>query len=403
MRKLVIVMNRNIHLVILFFISSNLFSQTIPYQKLDSLCSIINILQNKTNGDTIKEESGHKFQISYPDENFKVFAYNHLATYAVYKKYENKEVLELTENVDLSKAISFKSVFGNYYCTKFRMEFPVGTIKTETYEKGTLIRTSNNSFLDFYFHFDQGQRVNKTSEYSSRIFYNNIIKLLYLLKAEKGTIHQYDMEKVSKNWNLAVDKFSSISFKAFLSQYPGTLYTPECNRLIERTEKNEKESREKKEKKELQQTLDFFEKVKKVFSIEIGIDIENYKAKYPDVAKEIIKIKYRTKQVSGHISYTKEFYIKTGVYELVFLYDKLNSGYYHQIYNSIDDAMTSYNEIRKYVSNNIAKKYIKLDSEDFIKILHPTEGYKLTICNCAYPQKYIDKGKMIRYSFDATN
>jgi hypothetical protein len=227
-------MKYTLFLILLIFITFLGKSQSVPYQKLDSISTLFSKIQYETNG-YVYNDGNNNYEVSFPRENFKVWAYNHLATSAVYKKINNKETLAITENIDLSKASSF-IIFNSYTNKKiffivYRMSFPKGSLKTELYENGTFIKTISEEYLDFFL-LARDATLDKASDFKMYQFFNNMIYLVYRLKQENKQIIKYDINELARNWNLAVDQLNSEAYKSFLAKYPNTLYDAQCKQSI---------------------------------------------------------------------------------------------------------------------------------------------------------------------------
>ncbi len=195
-------MKKTILLVTLFLISINAVAQKMPYQELDSLSAKISALQSAADGLTYKDGKDN-YELSFPKENFKAFAANRLAMNAVYKKNGASDILELTENVDLTKITSFKVHFGNDQIICFRMVFPEGSIKTKVYENGLLIKTVTDNYIDFYSNKHKGKT---NSSLNTWQLFNNLVYLAHSLKAEKG-LFNYNIDALDKKWKQTLDDY----------------------------------------------------------------------------------------------------------------------------------------------------------------------------------------------------
>ena len=144
-------MKKLVSIIPVLFICFIVKAKTVSFEKLDSLSSRITQWQKQTDGKSYKDVKGGIYELSFPEENFKVWSQDKLATKAVHKKQGNKEVLALTENIDFAKAGDI-SVAENYNGVAYiKVGFPSGHLKTQIIEKGNVIKTINEDYLEFYY------------------------------------------------------------------------------------------------------------------------------------------------------------------------------------------------------------------------------------------------------------
>ena len=119
-------------IITLLYTVSTLKAQNVPYEKLEKFSKEISKIQFDANGKTYNDVKTD-YEISFPEENFRIFFNSQLATNVVYKKSNNKELMYLTENISLGRVVGFTSVirdnniivwkidFGKYLQQKFEM------------------------------------------------------------------------------------------------------------------------------------------------------------------------------------------------------------------------------------------------------------------------------------------
>ncbi len=194
-------MKKLIAIYILFHTSFVCLAQDMPFEKLDSLSTIISGLQLSANNYGYMEDD-KIYTISFPQENFKVYAHDLLATHAVYKMNNGKETLELTENVDITKANHL--VYGsiNDELLYVNLYFPDGYLKTKVLEDGEIV--------DFL--YPKSIRFFKTVEADGSL--TTYLTSLYaeLLKAT-GKISEEEMLQERKDW----DKLTTVEYN---EKYP---------------------------------------------------------------------------------------------------------------------------------------------------------------------------------------
>lgn len=256
--------------VIIFIIVNTFFtiahSQTAPYEFLDSLSTQISNLQSEANGQTY-EEGNDKYELTFAEENFKILISNRLANNAVYKKKGDIEILEFTENIDLTKAISFKGFYNNNKISGFRMLFPEGSIKTQVFENGHLKETKTINYIDFFSNKNNSSQ--GISSMNTWKLFNTLAYLSNALKSEKVPF-DYNIEELDKEWKEVIDISEIDYFKKFVTKYKGTLYEAQALRMVQiKEEKGEKEF----------MSFVYFD------GFEIGLTLEELIKKYPHYKK----------------------------------------------------------------------------------------------------------------------
>ena len=137
-------MNKTILSIILLFISFTIKAQNIPYEKLDSISELISKRQFEAN-DKSYIENEKTIKVSFSNQNFKVAFSDLLTTNVVYKMTNNLEVMELAENIDLTKVKSVKINTLDTYLYQYVLEFPANSIALQIYENENFKETQNVS------------------------------------------------------------------------------------------------------------------------------------------------------------------------------------------------------------------------------------------------------------------
>ena len=96
-------MKRILLLFVVLQSAASIHASNIPYEKLDSISALVSKLQLRANGLTYNNGYAD-YELSFAEGNFKILFSTQLAYKSAYKKWNGKEVLFFTENIDLSKA-----------------------------------------------------------------------------------------------------------------------------------------------------------------------------------------------------------------------------------------------------------------------------------------------------------
>jgi hypothetical protein len=328
-------------IILLTFIlkTSLAIAQTIPYEKLDSISSEISKLQLKANDLTYKDAKGNEYEISFSDKNFEVLFHNQLAYKSVYKKWDGKEILALTENIDLSKvtAITKHTSFTDVILVK--LYFPTGYLKTQLFENGTLTNTITEEYLEFF-----------TTNKSRDLLGEGLLDLVVLFKITKGLTTAEKIEEEN-------EYYKSHSEEEFLDKYPLSLKAKQSKLIIKEKEEKIKKGEE------------YFMKYVGCEFYEIGIPIENAKIKFPQFFS-----KYWVDKYNGENGYDSRYMSKKKEIT-VFLYGKSGRlvGY---------DRKTLYGNVQSFIDDFTEKFKFSPTQRKFYQFLDYTwekNGKNLTI------------------------
>jgi hypothetical protein len=193
-------------------------AQEIPFEKLDSLSTLISQLQKQTDGKACKGFNDDIYELSYPGENFKVWSHDRLATNAVYKKKNDKEILALTEDIDFSKTTGI-SVGDDYNGVVYiKVTFPAGHLKTQFIENGKVISTDNVNYLEFFCAYG-------SVDANRKFFFDKMFDYLYelstLLKTEKKLMTKSDVKNELADWG-------KLNGKDFIAKYPKSILSEQA-------------------------------------------------------------------------------------------------------------------------------------------------------------------------------
>lgn len=202
------------------------FAQSIPFKKLDSVSTLISKWQKQAEGRTYKDINDNISVLSFPQENFKVWSYNKLATHAVYKQQADKEVLALTENIDFSKAIGISWAEDyNDKVSYIKVDFPEGSLNTQVIENGSMIETLNASYLELFCEYVEldSNKITVPDQLFDKLFL-----LISELKIEKGLEQDAYIRKMRSDW----DRMTS---EEFLAKYPSSIMASQAKQILQRT------------------------------------------------------------------------------------------------------------------------------------------------------------------------
>lgn len=188
----------------IFFCINTLQAQIIPYEKLDFLSAQISKIQSAANEKIYTDGTGF-YEVSFNDANFTLFFNTQLATKSVYKKGAIQEVLALTENIDFAKATDIKNMALGGLAGTIRVFFPKDYLSTQLYDNGVLLRTFNESYLEFFY--------DKTNK-------NDVEKLWSLLSEMVALTKQSKKQSYETFLNQAIyhNKYDKIKKEAHLQE-----------------------------------------------------------------------------------------------------------------------------------------------------------------------------------------
>ncbi len=343
---------------ILYFtlITTFCHSQSISYHKLDSISIEFSKFQKEADGYTYNDGS-QNYEVSFPQENFKIWADNHLASYAIYKKWGNKEILAITENIDLSKAtslvmLSLNTLKNGSILVTYRLYFPKDQLNTTLYEDGKVIKNIKESYIDLFL-IQPDVSYNKVSELKLYSFFNKFINLIYILKNEKGQNIAYNLKTIQEDWNKAIDGKEISFYNSFMAKYPKSIYDEQCKLNINHLNN---------EIQKLIKNQNYINAIVEKYKFEKGLSFSERESLHPTI-RELTKRGF-------HGTYDARIYrYKTpafgnpwpeGPYTLTFKGNSLES-YWYNVYSSKDKSAVrkSYDDFINEIYNNVDKNYIE--------------------------------------------
>lgn len=352
-------------------------AQQPAYKKLDLLSSDISKIQLKAN-DLSYEDNATNCQVSFSEVNFKVNFYNLLATNAVYKKSIGKEVLYLTENIDLSKVNGITAAPISKDLMMVELHFKSGArIEPQLIENGKVLNKLSENSLPFYC---------KNNDSWNTLF-ARLFELCTNIQISKGLTTEKAVEEERKDW-------TKISLAAFRKKHPLSLLTMQADLQLktEEAEKLEKDTYER------ERVTAFMDSLSDVYKLRIGMSEEAYKQRNPELVP-ILFTKKNTYDTDGgdYRSFRggKKYY---AIDQMVFKKGKLNSFIYKQVCANQSDRLLLFSKYRELVKANVAEKFMVKTGSKAIGFYHPTEKYRFTITNDPTLDPYTD-GRIVLYIY----
>lgn len=298
-----ILMNKIVIILSFLLATGTVSAQEIPFETLDSLSKLISSFEQETEAKTYMDRSGNMIELNYPEENFNVYSYDRHATKAIYKKCGGKEILSLTENIDLSKATGI--VIDQEYndVVRLKVYFPKNHISTSVIDDGNIIDSLKTDNIEFFCRY--GAVDANGSLILDRMFFL-LAELCSKLKVEKGLIEEGDWQKEIVDWN-------KMGSKEFAAKYPRSVLSAQAREIL-------KGARIEEEAK-LKKSQDFILAFAERHSFRPGIPLAEFAALDPknkDIASEKPKLTSEDGITSAyHRSNMKFFTVEKGPFYLI--------------------------------------------------------------------------------------
>ncbi|MGN6421481.1 MAG: hypothetical protein ACTHMC_28460 [Pseudobacter sp.] len=367
---------KRIAVLIIFILSVSLsWAQEISSRSLDSLSALISKNQSRAEGLPYKINENDPQTLSFPKENFRIWYYNKLATHAVRKTSGNKEILEITEDIDLSKAyhLGFHHFYfhGSSPVYTYRIWFPANEIQTQIYENGKLVRKETRSHIDII-DLRSARNERSSSDYhKAYLTLGYTINLLMNAKTQSG----YDLQQINNDLIASMDENEEEEYLNFQQKYPQSIYNQTVISLLRPFEK----AREK-EKSDISYVDNFLSK----FKVRKGLNENNIFYEIPEAA-------YLRQHKQGSCYYQKKLNKKdkpaVGPYAVnrvcysVGNPDLSSYSYIMYVSASQEEVLRERDKLIEEFTKNIADKYISKQPDGVI-IVHPrgyNKGVRITI------------------------
>jgi hypothetical protein len=184
----------------------------VSFERLDSLSAEINRLEKVVQGRKYISSDSNLFELGFPEESFKVWSYNRMATRAIWIKDSKEDVLELAEHVDMStaKGIWIDEVHEGVVCVV--VQFPRGSIKKQVIG-GDNPRVVREDYLLFFTQYGKLD-VDKNLMFDN--LFSNLCYVVNELKIEKGLLTKKQAEEEANDW-------VQLSNEDFVAKHPGSI------------------------------------------------------------------------------------------------------------------------------------------------------------------------------------
>lgn len=390
-------MNRHLSILLALLVLSLSSAAQTSYHTLDSLAGIIRQNNNTVTG-TLYSDKEDAYELSFPKDNFGIMASNRLAYHSVYKKKDGKELLYLTENIDLSKAerIELVAPGKDRIVWMVRLWFPKGYLKTQVLDNGEPAGIPAPDYLEFYKYFDSKKLDASTprSTWPMWTTVKTIGTLCYQFKIDNDQIAAEMVNIITDRFNELLDnKAEDLELQErFLSNFPNSLYSSEIRETYENR---------KKYVEEVKPASDYIRELFTKYKYKPGLTFQQFISHNTEAGNKL-KEKYSREDGATYMpAYTGE--VTTGPAMCLEKNGKITYyGYYLLVTNGSNTAPTT-SAYQKWVSDIkqiIPAKDIETKSEgniDYIKVKHPSSGVYVIVYNHHYSK--ILKCSMLQIGF----
>lgn len=185
----------------------------VPFEKLDSLSVIVSQWQKMTDGTTYKDAKNALHSLSFPEENFKIWSSDRLASMAVYKQSGDTDLLWLTENIDLTKATGISVSENHFGVAYIKVDFPEGHLQTQIYADGALRETISPSYLEFFCRYGA---LDPNKKFYFDLMFDMVYAICHMMRYEKGLTNLEAM-------TAELTDFQNLPPQAFIAKHPQSL------------------------------------------------------------------------------------------------------------------------------------------------------------------------------------
>lgn len=180
------------HRSILFFLFLLFCSHTSAQfyaEQMDSLSKIISNIQLTVDGKKFVDADENVFRLSFPEDNFKVWSQDRLATVGMYRQKGENELFFLSEEVDLAKAIRIEPGYSYDGIGTIKIWFPAKSIEVQVLDTAGLKESQDVSYIELYYAQTVGMYTPETDPAAQRlmdVLYTLIIQLNIAKAPESG-------------------------------------------------------------------------------------------------------------------------------------------------------------------------------------------------------------------------
>ncbi|SFO75530.1 hypothetical protein SAMN05428949_6493 [Chitinophaga sp. YR627] len=205
--------------IILFVNIFSVQAQRLAYERADHYTKVLSSYQMDGNNITYTIR-GSKYEFSYPETSFKIAFYNQLATHAVYAKYGGREVLFLTDSINMAKVkgVTRHEMSDEVIIVRIHLERGASSIIRDI-EDGKVVSSIKIEHVDVY--FKNGSTLGG--------FISTLYRLCFEMKVAQGTITQAEVDAQNHDWGMTPEKF--------IKKYPNSIFNMEAEQIIEKRAK----------------------------------------------------------------------------------------------------------------------------------------------------------------------
>lgn len=347
--------------IILLAIVGPLQSQNfLSYESLDAYSKAISNYQ--LGADKLSyTERGTKYELGFAENSFRITFHNQLAAAAYYVSFEGRDVLHLTEGIDLSKVRGITWEYFSEGIILIRMHFVKGfTVSNRSIENGEEKVTVVRESVDLYARND--------NQLGS--FINKLYEVCLDMQKSKGLISAEEIAAQRRDLGMKP--------AAFVRKYPNAIYSMQAQQHIERAEEERIAS--------ANQIAAFIDSVGKSYNLRMGMSEASFAKQNPELTAWFFKKKYRSVAYNGtEISYSlskkQEKDITSPVGLITFKNDKLTFVYlYYRDFSDPSDRTAAYQQLVKLVKARVPASALLVEA-NAVTVRHPADGSSLSL-NC---------------------
>lgn len=341
----------------------------VSYITLDSLSNVVSMLQAEAEELTYTEDN-RQITVSFIPENFTITSFDRKAAHVVYKSAGSDEWMEVTENVDLSKAIGLTYQYANApQAVRVRVHFPAGSVHTAIYEDNKWKKNVRRDYLDFYVNNHNQQGKPRNAPYSTSQMFHTLAVIYFYLRIEKEEMTVRERARLLDDYRAANDEEG---WTLFLTKHPSSIYSMFFRDLLKRAEESRVRAAESRVRMK-EAVARFIDSLCVLYRYRPGLTEEEF-ISYNQEAGEV-KVKMK---VEDHVLYRRRgdrerWPLGSGVFMLSEQGKLYN--YEHRIFHIKKDRAAADQFFLNWVEaarERVPQSYLMLnDSKTHLKIDHP--------------------------------
>ncbi|QHS59141.1 hypothetical protein [Chitinophaga agri] len=196
--------------IILFINIFSVKAQKLAYERADHYTKALSSYQMDGNNISYTIH-GSKYEFSYPETSFKIAFYNQLATHAVYAKYGGKEVLFLTDSINMAKVkgVTRHGMSDEVIIVRIHLAKGASPIIRDI-EDGKVVSSIKTEHVDVY--FKNGPTLDG--------FISTLYRLCFEMQVAQGMITQAEVDAQNHDRGMTPEKF--------MKKYPNSIFNMEA-------------------------------------------------------------------------------------------------------------------------------------------------------------------------------